>query len=145
MSNGINFGDLEAYSSSLLTPNRFEPREDFTERHGSWQIVYRRGSEDDDLMRFITVALTDEIEVPNSRWLVEVYFGAEVVGHSLRERLCAFLTEDGQFYRGPWQGTYREALSNAVDAVGRVRRIDLRPNLREAYPNGTHANFAVGD
>ncbi|MGH7387885.1 MAG: hypothetical protein ACREM3_00265 [Candidatus Rokuibacteriota bacterium] len=113
----------------LCQPKGFQPIDPPAERHGSWEWVLHKRSQDVD--RFVRVAFTGLPQtVPDGAWYaVEIWAGAEK-GDRYRRNLVSDFRASGKKDHGhDLRSALREPLTRAMDIAESFKPADLT----EAY------------
>lgn len=95
MTHVCDLSGVEEHLTAIAAERGFTLRSPFAHRHGSQEIVFRRG-EGGDLWRFLTLAITELGEPQEPRCSVELYAVVENPTYAGREQVASFVKQPSE-------------------------------------------------
>lgn len=121
---------LEDAASSILLPENYRPLGPMSERHGGWQITFQRADGPEQLVRSITLnvsqssdLLSQSVDPFRKRWLLEVQLGVTNGHYRLLQRLASLSISLSDFPY--WLRWIHLTLSFAASDIERITKADL--------------------
>ena len=121
------FVALSESATEVAGQRGFNLRSPFSERHGSWEMVFHK--ENDGLHRFLLIGLSEPSNEHEGRWLIELYVVAEDDKYSHRELNASFSVELSDLDAWVKRPAFTAALLDALDAAADMAPTEWKRNL----------------
>jgi hypothetical protein len=127
---------IQSHFETLAAKRGFTARGPFSERHGSWQIVFYK-TDRPGLSRFTTFAVTEEDEVPDIR--VEICVTVEDSLRAAWQQIASFLVRPTDLDAFLMSDSAARAFEEAMVDAERMTPTSAKPNASGARAHWPHA------